>query len=117
MSYDPDFDQTRLDQLAGQFLEGSSAEGMVIFFSDSEDNRLDLSTWRIEEEDKARFKESGFKVYLLELLDSLLVYRARHNQPNASQGVIHINSGKLEIEWLSSKEATRLRDSWFAESD
>lgn len=109
MTYDPDFDQIRLDQLAGQFLEGSSAEGMVIFFSDSDDNRLDVSTWRIDDEDNAKFKATGFKIYLLELLDTLLVYRAQHNQRNASQGVIYINKGKLEIEWVSKEKAERLR--------
>lgn len=41
MSYDADFDQTRLDQLSKQYLVDSKAEGSVFFMSDSSDNRLD----------------------------------------------------------------------------
>lgn len=41
MSYDASFDQARLNQLAEQYLIGSSAEGQVFFLSDSDDNRLD----------------------------------------------------------------------------
>jgi hypothetical protein len=109
MTYDPNFDQFRLDQLASQFLSGSSVQGKVIFFSDSDDNRLDVSTWRLDDEDYAEFKKSGFRTYLMELLDSLLVYRARHNQPNASQGVVHIDRGHLHLKWVSKEQVESLR--------
>lgn len=109
MDYDPTFDQMRLDQLAAQCLTGSTAQGQVVFLSDSEDNRLDVSTWLVDEEDRAGFKASGFQGYLLELLDTLLVYRWQHRQPNASQGVVYIEQGTLRLEWLSRDEAEKQR--------
>jgi len=112
MSYDPDFDQTQLDQLdqlAVQCLANSSAQGKVIFLSDSDDNRLGVASFRLKgDHDFEALKECGFKHYLMELLDSLLVYRAQHDQPNASQGVIHIDNNRLELEWLSREEAEEL---------
>ncbi len=111
MTYDPTFDQTRLDQLAAQCLATNTCEGKVIFLSDSEDNRLDVASWRFEnEEGKARLMKSEFKRYLMELLDSLLIYRARHGQLNASQGVVSVCRNNMELRWLSRDEAARLRD-------
>ncbi|MCZ4287042.1 hypothetical protein O4H29_19605 [Marinobacter salarius] len=46
MSYDANFDQARLDQLAEQHLTDSTAEGKVFFMSDSDENRLDHARWQ-----------------------------------------------------------------------
>lgn len=111
MTYDPAFDQTRLDQLAAQCLATNTCNGEVIFLSDSEDNRLDVASWRFEDGDeKYRLMKSKFKLYLMELLDSLLIYRARHGQPNASQGVVKVCRDRMELRWVSRDEAERLRD-------
>lgn len=114
MTYDPTFDQTRLDQLAAQCLATNTCEGKIIFLSDSEDNRLDVASWRFEdEEEQARLMKSEFKLYVMGLLDSLLIYRARHGQPNASQGVVSVCRDKMELRWLSRDEAERLRNLTF----
>ena len=106
MTYDPTFDQTRLDQLAAQCLATNTCEGKIIFLSDSDDNRLDVASWRFEDEEgKARLMKSEFKPYLLELLDSLLIYRARHGQLNASQGVVRVCHDRMELRWVSRNEA------------
>lgn len=110
MTYDANFDQARLDQLAKQHLANSSAIGKVLFFSDSEDNRLDYATWQFEENDYAAMIESGFKLHLMELLDTLLVYRAQNAQPNASQGVVHVQGNQLSIEWLIRTKVEALRE-------
>lgn len=110
MSYDVNFDQNRLDQLAEQYLSESTAEGRVFFLSDSEDNRLDHARWQLDDGEHDVLKGSGFKWHLLELLDSLLVYRARHGQPNASQGVVQIRKRKLTIAWLQKDEFEMLRE-------
>lgn len=112
MNYDPNFDQIRLDQLAEQCLINSSAKGKVIFLSDSDDNSLDAASWRFEgHRDIEELKESGFKHLLMELLDSLLIYRAQHRLKNSSQGVVYLENGKLLLEWISRDEANTLRDS------
>jgi len=104
MSYDGEFDQSRLDQLAAQYLTTSIEEGNVFFQSYSEDNRLDLARWRIEGAGHDVLKASGFKYHLHELLDILFIYRAQHNQLNASQCVVKICNRRLAIEWLQKNE-------------
>ena len=110
MSYDASFDQARLNQLAEQYLTGSSAEGQVFFLSDSDDNRLDHARWLFEKADHDALKNSGFKTHLMELLDTLLVYRAKHDKPNASQGVVKVCGSDLAIEWLPRSKFEELRN-------
>jgi len=109
MNYDPAFDQARLDQLAEQHLDGSNITGRVLFFSESEDNQLDYATWQFEDKDQTALKGSDFKLHLMELLNTLLVYRAQHNQPNTSQGVVNVDGDQLSIEWLPKSDAEALR--------
>jgi hypothetical protein len=45
----------------------------------------------------------------MELLNTLLVYRAQHNQPNTSQGVVNVDGDQLSIEWLPKSDAEALR--------
>ena len=96
-------------QLAEQYLADNRAEGEVFFLSDSDDNRLDHARWRFEEADHDSLKDSGFKMQLMELLDTLLVYRAKHDKPNASQGVVKIRGNDITIEWLPKSEFEELR--------
>ena len=109
MSYDANFDQTRLNHLAEQYLADNRAKGEVFFLSDSDDNRIDHARWRFEEADHDSLKDSGFKLHLMELLDILLVYRAEHNKPNASQGVVKVRGSDLAIEWLPRTKFEELR--------
>ncbi|NWN89937.1 hypothetical protein HLV39_00310 [Marinobacter adhaerens] len=110
MTYDANFDQARLDQLAGQYLRNSDVVGRVLFFSESEDNRFDYGAYQLSDSDYEAIKASGFKMHLLELIDTLLVYRSQHNQPNASQGAIHLNGEKISIEWLPKETAEAMRN-------
>lgn len=110
MSYDANFDQTRLYQLAEQYLTDSTEEGKVFFRSDSDDNRLDHARWQFEDADHDALKDSGFKMHLMELLDTLLVYRAEHDKPNSGQGVVKISGNDLAIEWLPRSKFEDLRD-------
>jgi len=111
MTYESTFDQARLDQLAGQHLRNASLTGRVLFFGDPEENRLDLATWQFDNDgDYEALKGSDFKLQMMELLDTLLTYRAQHKQPNASQGVIHIEGDSLAIEWLPRKEVEAMRN-------
>jgi hypothetical protein len=104
MSYDVNFDQARLDQLAKHFLTESTAKGRVLFRSYDEENRLDHAKWRIEDADYDAMKISGFKHQLMELLDVLMIYRTQHKQPSLSQGVLDICNSKLAIEWSQTSE-------------
>ena len=111
MTYDSNFDQTRLEQLAQQHLGGTNISGRILFFGDPEENRLDLATWQLDnDEDYESIKGSDFKLHMMELLDTLLTYRAQHGQPNASQGVVHVNGQALSIEWLPTPEVEAMRN-------
>lgn len=68
MSYDNTFDQIRLDQLARQHLGGTNLSGRILFFGDPEENRLDLATWQLDnDEDYETIKGSDFKLQMMEL--------------------------------------------------
>lgn len=81
----------------------------MFFLSDSDDNRLDHARWLFEEADHDALKNSGFKTHLMELLDILLVYRAKHDKPNAGQGIVKIRGNNITIEWLPKSEFEELR--------
>jgi hypothetical protein len=111
MTYDSTFDQTRLDQLAQQHLGGTDISGRILFFGEPEENRLDLATWQLnKDEDYETIKGSDFKFQMMELLDTLMTYRAQHGQPNASQGVVHVDGQDLSIEWLPMPEVEAMRN-------
>ncbi|KXS53751.1 MAG: hypothetical protein AWU57_1869 [Marinobacter sp. T13-3] len=111
MTYDSTYDQTRLDQLANQHLSDSSVTGRILFFGDPEENRLDFATWQLDsDESYEALKGSDFKLQMMELLDSLLTYRAQHQQPNAGQGVIYIKGDSLTLEWLPRETVEAMRN-------
>lgn len=111
MTYDSTFDQTRLDQLAQQHLGGTNISGRILFFGDPEENRLDLATWQLDnDEDYEAIKGSDLKLHMMELLDTLLTYRAQYGQPNASQGVVYVDGQALSIEWLPKPEVEAMRN-------
>ena len=113
MSYDPDFDDLRLKQLASQYLGDNCAEGRVIFFSESPDNRLDYATWQFDREANKALKESAFRWMLMELLDILLIYRFQHDQPNASQGIVSVQGSEIDIAWVPTEVAKAEREAGF----
>lgn len=111
MSYDESFDQMRLDQLANQHLGNVNMIGRILFFSDTDEHRLDLATWQFDnDEGYETVKGSVFKLHMMDLLETLLIYRAQHDQPNASQGVVHVDGNQLSIEWLPKESVEALRN-------
>ncbi len=109
MTYDHNFDQARLEQLAEQHLGNIDMTGRILFWGEDEGNRLDYATWQFDnDEDYAAVKGSDFKLQMMELLDTLLIYRAQYEQPNASQGVVHVNGKQLSIEWLPRESVETL---------
>lgn len=112
MNYDHSFDQARLNLLADQYLKNNRMTGQILFFGDPEENRLDLATWQLDnDEDFGAIKGSDFKLHVMELLDTLLIYRAQHGQPNANQGVVHMDGRALSVNWLPKAEVEAMRNS------
>lgn len=109
MNFNPDFDKQQLDQLAGQYLQGSTVKGKMTFFTD-EENRLSHATWRFADEDQDALRELGFKFALMDLLDNLVTYRVRGGQPNAGQGVVSIDGSTIRIQWIPLEAAEEMRE-------
>ncbi len=87
------------------------SSGRILFFGDPEENRLDLATWQLDsDEDYETIKGSDFKLHMMELLDTLLIYRAQHRQQNAGQGVVHMGGDRLSIEWLPRVDVKAMRN-------
>jgi len=46
----------------------------------------------------------------MELLDTLLVYRAEHDKSNAGQGIVKVRGSDLAIEWLPRSKFEELQN-------
>lgn len=98
-NYDKDFEQTRLSMLAEQHRDIVGSKGEVVFYADDE-NRLSGTSWTLEDEIFDQISASGFKIQLMELLDSFLVYRAECQQFPCNEGIVRFGNGGMTIEWL-----------------
>lgn len=108
MPYDSDFDTQRLTQLSDQYLVDHPVSGSVLFQSSSDDNRLDHARWQFNDTDYKQLADSGFKQHLMELLDTLMIYRAEHHQPHSTRGLVNIQNGVITLEWLSESQFEQL---------
>jgi uncharacterized protein YihD (DUF1040 family) len=57
--------------------------------------------------DHTLLKDSGFKCMLMELLDSLIHYRASEKSTDTLNGVIHLEKSSPSIQWLTADEAEK----------
>lgn len=95
-----EFELLRLDMLARQFPDIVQGCGRVVFFAEDDEARLSYASWRTEGGLFERASEAGFKLYLMELLDGFIQYRAQIGQANRKQGIVRIDRGTIAIEWL-----------------
>ena len=96
-----EFELLRLDMLARQFPGIVQGCGQVVFAAEDDEARLSHASWRTEGDLFERASETGFKQYLMELIDCFIQYRAQIGQAKRKNGVVRINRGSLMIEWLS----------------
>lgn len=108
--FDVDYEQKRLDMLVEQCLVGNDTSGEVIFGALEEENRLDFSYWNFDHHSEKTINESGFKHYLTQLLDDLMIYRTNHNQDLSRCGVVIILHSKVSIKWVSDFEMNSLSE-------
>ena len=98
--FDPDFESLRLGMLLRQFPEHADGRCEVRFAADDE-ARLSHASWSTEGD---WFVRAGFKLYLMELLDSLIQYRAQCGQSCWKKGIVRISRGAMSIDWLVDDE-------------
>lgn len=98
-NYDNEFEQTRLTMLADQHPNIVRLKGEVVFCAD-DDNGLSGASWTLEDEIWDQVSESGFKLYLMELLDTFIVYRGQCNKFPRKEGIVRLGDGVMTIEWL-----------------
>jgi len=95
-----EFELLRLGMLARQFPDIAQGCGQVIFAAENDEARLSHASWSTEGDLFERASETGFKLYLMELLDGFIQYRAQIGQANRKQGIVRIDRGTITIEWL-----------------
>ncbi|MCZ0928406.1 hypothetical protein [Vreelandella janggokensis] len=99
-NFDQAFEATRLAMLAKQYPQIVKANGEVVFCAEDNESRLSGTRWTIEDDIFEQATESGFKVYLIELLDNFIEYRGQCNELPKKEGVVRFGDGGLNIEWL-----------------
>ena len=99
-----DFELLRLDMLARQFPSIVQGCGQVVFAAEDDEARLSYASWRTEGDLFERASETGFKQYLMELVDCFIQYRVQTDQAKRKNSVVRIDRGSLMIEWLSNDD-------------
>ncbi len=99
LTYDNEFEQTRLTMLAEQHPSIVRSRGEVVFSAD-EENRLSGASWTLEDEIFDQVIESGFKLHLMELLDAFIAYREQCNEFPRKKGMVRFRDGVITIEWV-----------------
>jgi hypothetical protein len=97
--FDPDFESLRLGMLLRQFPEHADGRCEVRFAADDE-ARLSHASWSTNILWYLLASDSGFKTYLMEVLDSLIRYRAQCGRMPWKNGIVYIDAGSLRIEWF-----------------
>jgi len=87
--FDDGFERLRLHMLARQFPELVRAAGEVAFAAEDDEDRLIGATWSMENGLFSKASESGFKLYLMELLDIFIRYRAQSNYVPRKKGIVN----------------------------
>lgn len=100
VEFDEGFEAQRLSMLSQQFPEMAEGRGKIAFYAEDDEARLSHASWETEGGLLAAAGKSGFKLYLMELLDTLIQYRAQCGRSRWNEGILHIDQGDLRIEWL-----------------
>lgn len=108
--FDPEFESMRLNQLTKQCLSDMEISGEVFFGALGKENRLDFSTFFFDEPSQEKIDSSGYKDFLMRLLDCLIIYRSSHDQEFSRDGIVKIKDSFASIEWIKDGEAETLAD-------
>ena len=100
VEFDEGFEAQRLSMLSQQFPEMAEGRGKIALYAEDDEARLSHASWETEGGLLADAGESGFKLYLMELLDTLIQYRAQCGRSYWKKGIVHIDQGDIRIEWL-----------------
>jgi hypothetical protein len=98
--FDKNFEATRLAMLAKQHPDIMKVSGEVVFRAEDCEDRLSGTSWTLEEDIFEQVTESGFKLHLVELIDSFIEYRGHCNEHPNKEGIVRFGGGDLIIEWL-----------------
>lgn len=108
--FDPEFESMRLNQLTKQCLSDMEISGEVYFGVLGKENQLDFATWFFDNPSQEKIDSSGYKDFLMRLLDCLIIYRSRHEQEYSRDGIVTIKDSFTSIKWIKDGEAETLAD-------
>jgi hypothetical protein len=106
IEFDSSFEDLRLRMLAAQFPEMVRAGGEVRFTALEDEDGISGASWSMADGLFAVASETGFKLLLMELLDTFIRYRAQCHQEPRNMGVVRLGGGCISIEWLLSEEGS-----------
>ncbi|HDV5542290.1 TPA: hypothetical protein RI780_003536 [Vibrio cholerae] len=99
-NFDQNFETNRLAMLAKQYPEIMKANGEVVFCAERDEDRLSGTSWTLEDDVFDQVSASGFKLHLIELIDTFIEYRGKYDQLSHREGIVRFGDGKVDIEWL-----------------
>lgn len=108
--FDPEFENIRLNKLTKQCLSDMEISGEVFFGALGKENRLDFATWFFDNPSQEKIDSSGYKDFLMHLLDCLIIYRSSYAQEYSRDGIVTIKNSFASIEWIKDGEAETLAD-------
>lgn len=108
--FDTNYESTRLNQLSKQCLSDANITGEIYFGAINGENRLDFASWFFNDVAQEKINNSGYKEFLLNLLDALIIYRSNHKQEFSRSGIVKIKESCASIEWIKDGDAEVLAD-------
>lgn len=95
------FQQQSLDALRHNYPLLQQLSGSITFVAEADSPALTATAWHFTDADNLILKQSGAKGAILELLDTLVEQRKRQRIRPNREGSLILNSGRLDVEWLS----------------
>lgn len=101
-------EQQSLEALRHNYQVLQQLSGSMTFVAEADSATLTATAWHFNDADNLKLKQSGAKSAMLELLDTLVAQRKRQRIRPNREGRLLLNTGKLQVEWLSDGSVSLL---------
>jgi hypothetical protein len=101
-------EQQSLEALRHNYPVLQQLSGSITFVAEADSATLTATAWYFTDADNLKLKQSGAKSAMLELLDTLVAQRKRQRIRPNREGRLLLNTGKLQVEWLSDGSVSLL---------
>ncbi|HDY85888.1 hypothetical protein LCGC14_0997330 [marine sediment metagenome] len=107
--FDDHFEAKRLERLRIQCLSNVNISGEIIFAA-MDDNLpyINQSAWMFQNNDNQILSDSGYKYYMLSMLDIFAEYRSQFEGLECRGGVVSLKNSASVIVWMPQIEVLAL---------